>query len=148
MSLEQYSQPIVRDKSSIRTIVTLNPRDSKKGRLFMPVYDSRYPYTEDFENLPFVYVSQFLEKWNASWNHYHKKKREILIPLHGRFEFHFEDTVSKEREVFTIDSSECKAVIVPLLVSHRIISLLDTWSLLVLASTPSDLDDEIEYEVE
>jgi hypothetical protein len=123
MSLEQYSQPLERDENNLRTIITLNPRDSKKGRLFMPVYDSRYPAIPEFENLPFVYVSQFLEKNNASGNHFHREKREILIPLHGKFEFHFEHTETKEKDVFVIDSTESKAVIVPLLVSHRIISL-------------------------
>ena len=147
MNLEQYSQPLEKDENNLRTIITLNPRDSKKGRLFMPVYDSRYPSIPEFENLPFVYVSQFLEKNNASGNHFHRKKREILIPLHGKFEFHFEHTETKEKDVFVIDSTESKAVIVPLLVSHRIISLLDTGSLLVLASTHSSLDDEIEYVV-
>ncbi len=66
MNLEQYSQPISRDENNLRTILTLNPRDSKKGRLFMPVYDSRFPPLPEFNELPFVYVSQFLEKHNAS----------------------------------------------------------------------------------
>lgn len=127
MNLEQYSHPLKRDESALRKILTLNPRDSKKGRLFMPVFDNRFPSIPEFENLPFVYVSQFLEKNNASGNHYHKRKREILIPLHGKFEFHFENIETKEREVFIIDANvEHKAVIVPLLVSHRIVSLLDT----------------------
>ena len=149
MNLEQYSQPLERDETPLRTILTLNPRDSKKGRLFMPVYDARFPPSPEFSDLPFVYVSQFLEKNNASGNHYPRRKREILIPLHGKFEFHFENIETKERSIFTIDASiEYKAVIVPLLVSHKIISLDDTGSLLVLASTPSSLDDEIEYSVD
>lgn len=114
----------------------------------MPVYDNRFPPIPELQNLPFVYVSQFLEKDNASGNHYHKKKREVLIPLHGEFEFHFEHTETKEKEIFRIKATENKAVIVPLLVSHKIISLLDTGSLLVLASTHSSLDDEVEYVVE
>ena len=89
----------------------------------MPVYDSRYPAIPEFENLPFVYVSQFLEQNNISGNHFHIKKREILIPLHGKFEFHLEHTETKEREVFIIDATESKAVVIPLLVAHRIVSL-------------------------
>ncbi len=148
MNLEQYSQPISRDENNLRTIFTLNPRDSKKWRYWLPVYDERFPYNDFFRKLPFMYFSIHLEKNNISGNHYHLQKREVLIPVAGIYEFHLEHTVTWEKEYFIIDTSkEFKAIYVPVEVSHKIISLQETGVLCVLASAPSSLDDELEYEV-
>lgn len=149
MNLEQYSQPLSRDENNLRTIYTLNPRDGKKWRLWLPVFDERFPYNEHFSTLPFVYFTLNHERNNISGNHYHLRKREILIPVAGIYEFHLEDIRTWEKESFIIDSSkESKAVYVPIEVSHKVVSLLDTGALCVLASTPSSLEDEIEYAVE
>lgn len=143
-SLDQFSKPLKVEKTELATIFSLNYRDSKKGRLFMPIYDARFPYV--FES-SYVYISKFLERDNASGNHYHRVKQEILIPLSGNFEFYLEDISTHKKETFKISDTENKAIYIKTLVSHKIKSLNDTGVLLVLASTPSSMDDEIEYTI-
>lgn len=144
-SLDQYSVPARKEETELATVYWLNPRDSKKGRLFMPVYDERFPLA--FQTT-YVYLSKFLEKDNASGNHYHKVKEEILIPLQGEFEIHLVDTETKRGETIQINSDENKAVYVKTGIAHRIISREDAGVLLVLASKHSTLEDEIEYTME
>jgi len=133
--------------------IHLNPRDSKKWRLFMPVYDERFSLLEEFWEVKFVYNSVFFEQNNAAWNHYHHIKKEVLIPLAWEFEIHLTDVKTKKSIILNISAptwEEWEEVIwiyVPLWVAHKVISKAKTWVLLVLASNPSDLSDEIEYEV-
>lgn len=144
IDLDQYSKPKKVEHTKLSILFHLNPRDSKKGRLFLPLYDKRFPMR--FET-NFVYCSKFLEKDNASGNHYHKIKQEILIPLHGNYEIHLEDIETKEKEVIILDSDDNKAIYIKTGISHKIISKNETGVLLVLASNHSNLDDEIKYEV-
>src|SRR3989338_4159818 len=143
-SLSRYSIPLRQEDTKLATVYWLNPRDSKKGRLFMPVYDARHSLEFRVE---YVYVSRFLERGNAAGNHYHLIKQEILIPLQGTFEVYLEDVKTKEREMIPMPSEENKAVYIRTGVSHKVVSVEDTGILLVLASTPSTLQDEIEYPI-
>lgn len=140
--LDENSKPLKQETTKLAIIYWLNPRDSKKGRLWMPVYDDRFPLVFP---LKYAYISKFLEKNNVAGNHYHKTKQEILIPLEGDFEIFLEDIVTKERESFAVHSEENKAVYVRTDVSHKIISKQATGILLVLASVNSTPEDEIEY---
>ncbi len=144
-TLDEFSKPLEVVVNPLTTIFTLSRRDSKKGRLWVPLYDQRYPLQFDVQ---FVYVSKFFEKDNVSGNHYHQVKEEILIPLSGSFEFTIEDIETKKREQFVINSKENKAVYVRTKLSHKIISLDGSGVLLVLASVPSKIEDEIEYVIE
>lgn len=144
-SLDIHSQVEVVELELWVKKIKFNPRDSKKWRLFMPLWNDNFPPLLEFQDLPFVYVSKFLEENNASWNHYHNIKREILIPLDWNYEMIFEDIQTKAKFILQVSHSENIWVYVPTWVSHRIISKDKTWALLVLASTPSDSDDEIEY---
>ena len=143
--LDQYSKPLKQEKTRLTTIYWLNSRDSKNGRLFIPVYDKRFLLKFKVE---YEYVSKFLEKNNVAGNHYHLVKEEILIPLHGEFEIYLEDIKTKEKEVISMYSKENKAVYIGTEISHKVVSKEDTGILLVLASTNSTLADEIEYVVE
>ena len=125
--------------------IKFNPRDSKKWRLFMPVWNDQYPPLPEFQDLPFAYISKFLEKDNVSWNHYHNVKREVLIPLSWEYEMIFEDVKTNARFILNVSHTENVWIYVPTWVSHKIISRAETGVLLVLASNPSDLGDEIEY---
>ena len=144
-SLDQYSKPKDKEKTKLATIYTLNFRDSKKGRLWIPIYDVRFPFK--FE-VKFSYLSKFLEKNNAAGNHYHLIKKEILIPLNGKFEFHLENVETKEKEIINLNSNENKAIYIKTGISHKVISLEETGMILVLASTNSSLEDEIDYKIE
>ncbi len=144
-SLDQYSKPIKKEDTKLSTIYWLNFRDSKKGRLFMPLYDERFPFAFQMK---YSYLSKFLEKDNASGNHYHIIKEEILIPLQGSFDIFLEDIDSKEKEVLSLTGDENKGIYIRTGISHKVISKENTGLLLVLASNHSTLEDEIEYKVE
>jgi dTDP-4-dehydrorhamnose 3,5-epimerase-like enzyme len=143
-SLDIYSKPLKQEITKFSTIYWFNPRDSKKGRLFMPVYDERYPLAFPVR---FTYISRFLEKDNQSGNHYHEIKEEILIPLHGTFDILLEDVRTKERESHTFRGEDNIGIYIRKGIAHKIISKNTTGLLLVLASKHSDLADEIEYGV-
>jgi len=141
-SLDQYSLPVKSELTKLSTIYWLNSRDSKKGRRFTPVYDQRFPLKFRME---YGYISKFLEKNNASGNHYHLVKQEILIPLQGEFEIRLEDIKTKDKEMIKLNSEENKAIYIKTGISHKIVSKDTTGILLVLASAPSSLQDEFEY---
>jgi len=142
--LDQFSKPLRIEKTRLATIFWLNPRDSKKGRLFIPIYDERLPLVFKIQ---YAYISKFLEKDNASGNHYHKIKEEILVPLRGTFSFYLEDVNSHEQETFELNGNDNKAIYVRTGVSHKVISRGETGILLVLASVPSSTEDEVEYNI-
>jgi len=133
--------------------IILNPRDSKKWRLFMPTYDERYSLLEEFWPVKFIYNSVFFEQDNVAWNHYHHVKKEILIPLLWEFEIHLTDVKSKISTILEVawptwkDDEEVIWVYIPLWIAHKVISKAKNWVLQVLASNPSDLSDEIDYEI-
>lgn len=143
-SLDYLSKPLRIQETQLATVFTLNFRDSKKGRFFVPVYDYRFPFV--FE-VKYAYLSKFLEQDNASGNHYHNIKEEILIPLEGKYEFHLEDVNTHKKEVITISDEDLKAIYIKTKISHKVFSKDKTGVLLVLASSPSSLDDEIEFNI-
>ena len=65
-----------------------------------------------------------------------------IIELKKNFWFNLEDVETKDIEVLSFDSLDHKAIYIRPLISHRIFSGGDTGVLFVLASTPSDLEDE------
>jgi dTDP-4-dehydrorhamnose 3,5-epimerase-like enzyme len=147
LDLDKFSKPVNITKTKLSVIFSNNFRDSKKGRYFMPLYDDRFPFLDNFK-VKYIYCSKFLEKNNASGNHYHLIKQEILIPLSGSYEFHLENIQSKEKEVLKFSSDDNVSIYIPTKISHKVVSLDDTGVLLVLANTHSDLSDEIEYFVD
>ncbi len=144
-SLDKYSKPREEENTKLSTIFLLNSRDSKKGRLWIPIFNKNFPLKFDVK---FVYLSKILEKNNVSGNHYHKLKEEIIIPLNGNFEIYLEDVETKEKEMISVNSKENKAIYIRTGISHKIISKNDKGLLLILASTPSTIEDEIDYVVE
>lgn len=143
--LDQYSKPIKQEDTKLSTIYWLNFRDSKKGRLFMPIYDERFPFVF---KVKYSYISKFLEKGNEAGNHYHNVKEEILIPLQGSFDIFLEDTKTKEKEVISLNGDDNKGIYIRTGIYHKVVSKDNTGLLLVLASNHSTLADEIEYVVE
>lgn len=143
--LDQFSKPLKVQNTALATVYSFNYRDSKKGRLFIPVFDGRFPLAFD---LKYSYISKFLEKDNASGNHYHRVKEEILIPLDGMFDIHLEDIESKDKEIISIKGDENKGVYIRTGISHKVVSREETGILLVLASNHSTLEDEINYSVD
>jgi hypothetical protein len=58
---------------------------------------------------------------------------------------YFEDIKTKVKFIIEVSDEENVWIYVPTWISHKIISKGKTWTLLVLASSPSSLEDEIEY---
>lgn len=143
-SLDQYSKPIKQEDTKLSTVYWLNYRDSKKGRLFMPIYDERYPLKFQAK---YSYLSKFLEKNNESGNHYHNKKEELLIPFQGSFDIYLEDILTKEKEMISMAGDENKGIYIRTGIAHKIVSKDNTGLLFVLASVSSTIDDAIEYVV-
>jgi hypothetical protein len=144
-SLDKYSKPVGEENTKLSTIFLLNSRDSKKGRLWIPIFNKEAPLKFDVK---FAYLSRILEKNNVSGNHYHKLKEEIIIPLNGSFEIHLEEVETKEKEIVLVNSEENKAIYIGTGISHKVVSKDEAGLLLVLASTPSTIEDEIDYVVE
>jgi hypothetical protein len=143
-SLNQYSKPLDKINTKLSTVFLLNSRDSKKGRFWIPLFNNELPLM--FE-VKFAYLSRILERDNVSGNHYHKLKEEIIVPLGGSFEIHLENVETKEKEMVLINSNENKAIYIKTGISHKVISKKNQGLLLVLASTPSTIEDEIEYKI-
>ncbi len=108
----------------------------------MPIYDERFPFAF---TVKYSYISKFLEKNNVSGNHYHNRKEEILIPLQGSFDISLENITTKVKETISMNSEEHRGIYIQTGISHKVLSKEDKGLLLVLASHPSALDDEIEY---
>lgn len=147
--LDKFSKPlnvedIEKEWHVLWKKITFNPGSWRKWRVFMPIYDHRFPLVEWF-NLKYTYNVLFKEQNNAAWNHYHNIKEEILIPLDWEFEIHLEDTSSKVLEILKVNSNEYIWVYVPVWIAHKVISKWKTWVLCVLASNHSLLEDEVEY---
>lgn len=144
-NIEQYSNPLQKERTKLSTIWHLNPRRSKPGRELIVCYDQRTPLVNF--NPVYSYVVRFHEKFNTAGNHYHKRKQEILIPLEGNFEVHLEDVETGEKEILKLNSVEPTALHIKTGLAHKVVSKEDRGILLVFASSPSDDKDEIEYQV-
>ncbi|MBN1646069.1 WxcM-like domain-containing protein [Candidatus Woesearchaeota archaeon] len=110
------------------------------------MFDCRFPLVEGFD-VKFMYCSRIFERYNVSGQHYHRAKEEILIPMKGRFDIFLEDVKTKVQEHFSLDAIDNKAIYIPTGVSHKVVLLDEEGVFVVLASTNSEVEDEIPYEV-
>lgn len=142
-SMDQYSTPLKTEKTKLGVKYWLNPRRSRPGRELLVIYDQRFPFIEF--DLRYAYYVRFLEKDNVAGNHYHKQKAELFIPLQGEFEVFLEDVASKKNEALHMSARENTAVYVKTGVFHKVTSKGAEGVLLVMASNPSQDNDEITY---
>ncbi len=146
-SLEIHSQTSRQEIWLWLEKIQFHPRDWKKGRLFMPLFNDKFPLHPSFSTLPFVYQSRFFEQGNASGGHYHQEKQEILIPLLWKYKMEFQRVIDWEKMSLDIDESEYAGIYIPTGIAHKITSLSQQWVLLVLATCESNLDDELSYDM-
>lgn len=144
--MDIYSKPVKVEKYKFGTLFYMKPRTSKPGRELVINYDKRLPFVEDFE-ARYSYYVRFLEPGNAAGNHYHNEKRELMIPLTGKFTIYLEDIKTKEQEKLVIKPEDHVIFYVSAGISHKVISEEDSGVLLVMATSPSTDGDECHYEI-
>jgi len=145
-SMDTYSKPIKVKKYKLGTLFYMKPRTSKPGRELLINYDKRFPLVKDFETRYSYYV-RFLEPGNSAGNHYHHKKRELLIPITGKFTIYLEDIDTKEQEKLVVKPEDHIIFYVHTGISHKVTSEEDSGVLLIMATSPSTDGDECHYEV-
>ena len=148
--MDRYSHPIETKNTKLTRIFIFERREKseKPGRSLVVVWDERFPIIKGF--IPhYSYVVKFKKAGNFAGDHYHEVKRELIIPLAGRFEILLENIKSKVWENIMIDAddSQSKTVYVPPQISHTVIAQTDGAILLVLATSPNTQNDEFRYEV-
>lgn len=144
--MDKYSSPLKTEETKLGIKYWLNPRRTKLGRELLVIYDQRFPFIKF--KLRYSYYVRFLEEGNTAGNHYHRKKEEIFIPIEGNFEVHLEDIDSREREIIRLNALENVAFYVRTNISHKVVSKKKEGVLLVMASSPSMDEDEIDYHID
>ena len=142
--MEVYSKPLKIKKYKLGVLYYLRSRTKKAGRELLVPYDERYPLIPDFK-AHYAYFVRFLEKDNCAGNHYHKIKKELLVPLVGEFEIRLEDIKTKKQEKIGVSSKDYSAFYIPPKVSHAIISKEKGGLFLVIATSSASEVDEYPY---
>ncbi len=146
LSISEYSKPEKVVKQKLCTVYYLKQRLSKPGRELIVGYNNAIPLASGLKS-NYIYLVRFFEKGNVAGNHYHKEKRELLIPVNGEMEVHLENVETKEREKIIINSKQPVAIDVPTGIAHAIKSTKEGDIFLVVASNQSNDEDEISYQV-
>jgi dTDP-4-dehydrorhamnose 3,5-epimerase-like enzyme len=146
--MDIYSKPINEVETKLSKIFEMKPRksDDKPGRSLSVLWDVRSRLIPEFEN-NYDYLVTFDKKGEKAGNHYHDSKQELFIPVVGQVKILLEDTNTKEKEEFTLNSKDNKILYVKPNVAHTVVSDSDISALLVIASFPNNLMDEKPYEI-
>ncbi len=94
---DTYSKPLKIEKYKLGVLYYMKPRTKKPGRELLVPYDERFPFVPGFKTR-YSYFVRFLKRGNCAGNHYHKIKKELIIPLTGKFEVRLEDIKTKKQE--------------------------------------------------
>lgn len=148
MDTDQFSHPMADLNLKIARLFFMKPRISpgKEGRQLLVNFDKRFPLIEGFE-INYSYTVRFLEKDNIAGNHYHKIKRELMIPQAGAFEFKLKDIHGGETKTLQICAEDNAVLQVNPEVAHSVRALEKGAVLLVLANAPNNDGDEFEHSV-
>lgn len=146
--LDKYSSPVAIKKTKLSQIFTMKPRDvpNKPSRSLSVLWDARVPLIEGYEN-KYMYTNTFFSKGVTAGNHYHKVKEELFIVIEGDFIVTLEDILTKENEKIRINARDHTVLYVPTRIAHAVTSNSKNAILLVIASSPAQRDDEIEYQL-
>lgn len=146
--MDKYSLPICSHKTKLGIKFLLNSRRNpdKPGRELVVPYDFRFPLIQGF-NPTYIYYVRIFEQGSVAGNHYHKKKKEIFVPISGNFELFLKSVITDERERHSLNSLDNVAFYIPTRVAHTIVPSQESGVFLVLATSPNTEDDEFKYVV-
>lgn len=146
--MDKFSRPYKKIDYKLGTLFYIEPRKNpdKPGRELVVTYDDRFPIISSFE-LHYSYYVRFFEKGNSAGNHYHDKKEELFIPIHGSVTVVLEHLKTKEREKILLKQDDHPILYVNSKIAHRVTSNEDDSVLLVIATSPNNEEDEYRYEI-
>ncbi len=146
--MDIYSTPIEINETKLSKIFTMKVRDTpdKPGRILAVIWDERSPLISGFSN-KYSYTVKLKTVGNMAGNHFHKIKQELFYPIQGSFTVGLEDVSSKEREEIKMGANKNQALYFPIAIAHVIRAESDNAIFLIVASSPSILDDELPYRV-
>lgn len=136
---EQFSFPEKTQRTKLAVLFTLKSRTNVPKRDLTVAFDSRHPLTEGF-SVQYAYWLVFRKDGRAG-DHYHKKKKEIFIPLGGSLSVELKDPKTGKKETLKIKASENHALYIPAGINHSVMAEEDGSILLVLANTPATEED-------
>lgn len=144
--MDKFSHPKKIIEYKLGKLFYMNPRRSlnKTGRELVVAFDQRFPIIPGFK-INYSYYLRFLEDKNCAGNHYHKKKREIFIPIHGNFTLILENIITKEKEEVLLDSKKYSMFYINSRIAHMIKAHKAGSILLVLATSANNDKDEFKY---
>jgi len=146
--MDKFSHPYKKIEHKLGTLFYMEPRKNpnKLGRELVVVYDDRFPLIPGFES-HYSYYVRFFEKGNSAGNHYHHKKQELFIPIHGNFSVILEDLETKEQEEILLKRDEHPILYVNSKIAHRVTSNDADSTLLVITTSPNNEEDEYKYNI-
>ncbi len=144
--MEIYSKPLKIKKYKLGVLYYMRPRTKKSGRELLVPYDERFPFISGFKTR-YSYFVRFLKKGNCAGNHYHKIKKELLVPLTGEFEVRLEDIKTKKQEKLIIGPKNYVALYIIPKISHTIKSKKNNGIILVMATSSASEADEYPYKI-
>lgn len=146
--MDKFSHPFKKINYKLCTLFYVEPRmnPDKPGRELVVVFDERFPIVSGFESRYSYYV-RFFKKGNFAGNHYHDKKQELFIPVHGNFTVTLENLKTKEREEIMLKQDDHPILYINSKIAHKVSSEQDDSVLLVIATSPNSEEDEYHYEI-
>lgn len=146
--MDKFSRPYKKIDSKLGSLFYMEARKNpnKTGRELVVTYDDRFPFISGFE-MHYSYYVRFFEKGNSAGNHYHDKKRELFIPIHGSVTVILENLKTKEQEKILLKQEDHPILYINSKIAHRVISNEDDSALLVIATSPNSEEDEYTYKI-
>jgi len=146
--MDVYSSPVRQIKTKLATIFEIKPRQvpEKPGRSLSVIWDKRVPFVKGFQN-NYDYIVSFEKSGEKAGNHYHHSKQELFVPIIGQFKIVLEDINTQVREEIFLSSNDHQIVYVPPQIAHVVVAESEICSLLVIATFPNNLSDEVSYQL-
>lgn len=146
--MDKFSKPIKIVNYTCGKLFYMEPRrdPNKPGRELIVTFNEKFHIIPNFE-VKYSYYVRYLENRNCSGNHYHEKKQEISILIHGSGTAILEDIETKVREKIFLDSKDYSMLYINSKVAHKFIANEAGTIELVLATNPNNNEDEFKYEI-
>ncbi len=146
--MSSYLQPYKITKTKLSQLFYFNNRQDplKPGRSLTAIYHKEAFSSFAFD-IKYAYLVRFLAKNNTAGHHYHRRKKEIYIPIIGTFTVKLENIETKEQETFEINHQENVCCSINTGVAHAVTAQNEGNILLVLASDAVEEEDSFSYQI-